>query len=372
MGQWGEAAVRWKATLLRNKKWVAFTLAILAVVALLAAGPPIHEAASNLEPNQPGTSAEIIDTLNSGHTIPRLGWGSFNSKGRESTNAVVDAVNAGFRHIDTAEIYGNEAALGAGLQQVFKDGKVNRTDLFITSKLFDNHHAAADVLPTVQKSLSDLQLEYLDLYLVHWPCTKQTGEILTPPLTETWAAMESLVDQGLVRSIGVSNFSPEKIQTVLDSARIQPAVNQVEIHPFFRNDRVVEWCKEQGIHVTGYAPLSSPQTMKKDGRDMPNLLQDELVGSIAAKHRRTPAQVLLRWGLQHHNSVIPKSSKAKHSVENQGVWGWELPREDFEALSSMDFQSKYFAGTENLSEEGPYYTYDDLWNEPAPSTQIPQ
>ncbi|DBA83612.1 TPA: hypothetical protein ACH3X1_006179 [Trebouxia sp. C0004] len=313
-----------------------------------------------------GMAESRHERLSSGYTMPLLGWGSSGAKDRDAVQAVKAAIKAGFRHIDDAEMYGNEEAIGQGIQELIGAGNVKRKDLFIVSKLGNNHHAPDAVLPAVQASLSKLQLEYLDLYLIHWPNSEEAGPEVVPPFNETWAAMESLVDRGLVRSIGVSNFSPEKIQTLLKTARIRPAVNQVEVHCHFRNERVIAWCKKEGIHVTAYAPLSSPQTMTSMKKTVPNLLQDVEVARIAKKNGKTVAQTLLRWGLQHGTSVIPKSSNPKHSQDNQGAWGWKLPKEDYDALSSKKFQLKYFDGGFVMDTEGPYTNYEDLWNEPQP------
>ncbi|KAL3138766.1 hypothetical protein ABBQ32_005611 [Trebouxia sp. C0010 RCD-2024] len=298
--------------------------------------------------------------------MPLLGWGSSGAKDEEAVQAVRAAIKAGFRHIDDAEMYGNEEAIGQGIHESIKAGKVQREELFIVSKLGNNHHAAEAVLPAVQASLLRLQLDYLDLYHIHWPNSQEAGPHVVPALNETWAAMEGLVDRGLVRSIGVSNFSPEKIAALLKSARIKPAVNQVEVHLNFRNDRTIDWCKQHGIHVTAYAPLSSPQTMSSQKKSVPNLLKDAEVKQIADSNGKTVAQTLLRWGLQHGTSVIPKSSNPKHIQENLGAWGWKLPRKDYDALSSRAIQQKYFDGGFVMSPEGPYRTYEDLWDEPEP------
>lgn len=308
--------------------------------------------------------------LNSGHYIPLLGWGSSGAKGEEAVQAVKAAIRAGFRHIDDAELYGNEEFIGRGIQELIVDGKIKREDLFIVSKLGNNHHAAKDVLPTITASLSKLQLDYLDLYHIHWPNSQEIGPKVSPPFNETWAALEDLVDRGLVRSIGLSNFSPEKVTEVLKHARIKPAVNQVEVHPHFRNDRLLEWHQKQGIHVTAYAPLSSPGTMASAGKKVPNLLKDPEVAEIAKRNGKTVAQTLLRWGLQHGTSVIPKSSKAEHSQENQGAWGWTLSKADYAALSQKKFQLKYFDGAFVMNKDGPYKTYEDLWDEPELKPEI--
>ncbi|DBA71946.1 hypothetical protein WJX79_005585 [Trebouxia sp. C0005] len=355
-------------TLYRSAVVSAAGLAVLLVVVLT--GTPIGQYrlsdVLSTQLQRCGMADSRHVRLNSGYIMPLLGWGSSGARDTDAVQAVKAAIKAGFRHIDDAEMYGNEEAIGQGIQELIRAGNVKRKDLFIVSKLGNNHHAPDAVLPAVQASLSKLQLKYLDLYHIHWPNSEEAGPEVVPPFNETWAAMESLVDRGLVRSIGVSNFSPEKIQTLLETARIRPAVNQVEVHCHFRNERVIAWCKKEGIHVTAYAPLSSPQTMSSMKKTVPNLLQDAEVAHIAKKNGKTVAQTLLRWGLQHGTSVIPKSSNPKHSQDNQGAWGWTLPQEDYDVLSSKKFQLKYFDGGFVMNKKGPYKTYEDLWNEPQP------
>lgn len=350
-----------------NRIWGLAATAIIAMVLLIITGPPTSKLKlSVLLAGAKSSFGETHAHLNSGYDIPLLGWGSFHASAEDSVAAVQAAVKAGFRHVDTAKAYGNEEGIGSGFQQLFQEGSVTRQDLFVTSKLWNSDHAPSDVLPALQTSLSKLKLEYLDLYLIHWPSSQEAGPEVVPPFNETWTAMEDLVHKGLVKSIGVSNFSPEKIQALLETATIRPAVNQVEVHCHWRNDRTIEWCKNEGIHVTAYAPLSSPQTMSLEKKDVPNLLKDKQVAAIAAKHSKTAAQTLLRWGLQHGTSVIPKSTNPEHCQENQGAWGWQLPEEDYDALSNMDFQLRYFDGGFVMDKDGPYRTYEDLWNEPKP------
>lgn len=313
-----------------------------------------------------GASASKSQThvgLNSGHIMPLLGWGTSQATGDECVKATKAAVEAGFRHIDTAEMYKNEQDIGKGLQELFKSGSIKREDLFVTSKLWTEHHPGNQVRPGLVDSLSRLQLEYLDLYLIHWPTSVKTGLKVDPPFEETWAALEKCVEEGLVRSIGVSNFSPEKIESgILPKANIRPAVNQVEMHAHWRNDRLLKWCNQQGIHVSAYAPLSSPQTMEMMGKDVPNLMEDKTVIEIAEKLGKTPTQVLLRWGLQHGSSVLPKSVDPQHLKDNFGAAGWELSEEDYNTLSSMP-QHRYFTGSLAMHEDGPWRTYEELWDE---------
>ncbi|DBA75126.1 TPA: hypothetical protein ACH3X1_010448 [Trebouxia sp. C0004] len=301
--------------------------------------------------------------LNSGHIMPLLGWGTSQATGDECIKATKAAIEAGFRHIDTAEMYKNEQEIGKALQELFKSGTVKREDLFVTSKLWTEHHPGDQVRPGLMDSLSRLQLEYLDLYLIHWPTSVKPGPKVDPPFEETWAALEKCVEEGLIRSIGVSNFSPEKIESsILPMAKIRPAVNQVEMHAHWRNDRLLKWCNQQGIHVSAYGPLSSPQTMQAMGKDVPNLMEDKIVNKIAQKLGKTPTQVLLRWGLQHGSSVLPKSVNPHHLKENIGAAGWQLPEEDYDTISNLP-QQRYFTGSLAMHEDGPWRNYEELWDE---------
>eukprot|EP00891_Asterochloris_glomerata_P001644 jgi/Astpho2/1644/e_gw1.00032.82.1_t len=317
----------------------------------------------------PGVSATARDThvkLNSGNKMPLLGLGTSQAQGDECETAVKKAIDLGYRHIDTAEQYGNEHRIGGALSTMLGAGRVKREELWVTTKLWSNNHAAANVKKAAKASLAKLKLDHLDLYLIHWPYTGKPGPRIDPPLEETWQAMEGLVEEGLVRSIGISNFSPSKTQAVLKVAKIKPDVNQVEVHPHFRNERLRQWCTEQNIHVTAYGPLSSPGTMLSMGKSLPNLMR---VKGIAHKNSKTPSQVLLRWGLQTGVSVMPKSTDARHMQYNLGALGWQLPPDDMAQLSSIGKQIKYFDGEGFISPHGPFRHYEELWDEQRPHAE---
>ena len=206
--------------------------------------------------------------LSNGKEMPIFGLGTWKSEPGAVRQAVLDAVAAGYRHIDCASIYGNEAEIGSALAELFASGLVTRKDLWITSKLWNNSHSPKDVAPALQQTLNSLGLDYLDLYLMHWPVA-QRSDVVFPeqasdlvslndvPLTATWSAMEELVDQGLCVCIGVSNFSVAKLQALLDVARIAPAVNQIELHPYLQQSQMLEFCGVNHIAVTAYSPLGS-------------------------------------------------------------------------------------------------------------------
>src|SRR5690554_312917 len=227
--------------------------------------------------------------------MPIIGLGTWKSKQKEAYEAVLEAIKAGYRHIDCAPIYKNEKEIGEALAKAFEAGWVKREELWITSKLWNDCHEEEHVIPALKQTLEDLQLDYLDLYLVHWPVAVKKGvdyaskreDFLTPdeaPLSSTWSAMEESVDMGLTRHIGVSNFNISKLKEILETARIRPEMNQVELHPFLQQNKLVDFCKENDIHLTAYAPLGSAYRVADKEVDFPILLESGTIRNIAAKH----------------------------------------------------------------------------------------
>jgi len=243
------------------------------------------------------------------------------------------AIKSGYRHIDCAQIYGNEKEIGEALQELFKEGVVTREELFITSKVWNSNHATEHVEGAAKSIIANLQCEYLDLALIHFPMAFAfTGDVAQPgeskrdekdriimdeetPLHVTWAAMEKLVENKLARSIGVSNYSMRETRDALAYAKIPPAVNQLETHVYFSRSSLIDYCNEKKISVTAHTPLGGgAANVELFGSTSP--LEDEAVKAIAAKVGRSPAQVLLRWCLQHGMVVIPKSTKESRILEN--------------------------------------------------------
>ncbi|MEI7503778.1 MAG: aldo/keto reductase [Paludibacter sp.] len=255
--------------------------------------------------------------------IPILGLGTWLSKGNEVYVAVLEAIRIGYRHFDCAYIYRNEKEIGRALKDAMTAGLVKREELFITSKLWNSDHAPDRVEVAVRKSLHDLQLDYLDLYLMHWPVAFKTKHEMANdasdlvsldqmPLHVTWQAMEAIKLKGLTRHIGVSNFNIPKLKYLIDRAVVKPEVNQVELHPYFQQLELVEFCKFNGILVTAYSPLGSRHLMNSEA----GLTQEKLILEIAKKHSCTVAQVLLAWGMQRGTIVIPKSIHFERIKEN--------------------------------------------------------
>ena len=312
-------------------------------------------------------------SFSNGDQMPVTGLGTWKSAPVDVYNAVKTALEAGYRHIDCAAVYGNEAEVGQALSDVFQEGIVRREDLWVTSKLWCDCFAPEDVQPACQKTLSDLQLDYLDLYLLHWPFPIKKGhsirsvdDFVVPaeqPLSTTWAVMESLAEHGLCRHIGVSNFSIKKLQGLMDGARIKPEVNQVEMHPYLQQPELVQFCQQHQIQVTGYSPLGSmdrPAGLKS--KDEIPLLEDPTINSIAAKHNASPAQVALRWAMDYDISTIPKSVNPARIRENLAAAELVLDDNDRQQLKQLDRHARYLNGEFWVVENG-YYNLADLWDE---------
>jgi alcohol dehydrogenase (NADP+) len=284
--------------------------------------------------------------LFTGAEMPLVGLGTWKSKPGEVAAAVKTGINAGYRHVDCAAIYRNEKEIGTALKEVF--GSVcKREDVFIVSKLWNTKHDPRDVRPACEETLRDLQLDYLDLYLIHWPMGFERGEEKFPknpdgtvryayvPLAETWKAMEELVDAGLVKHIGLSNFNSKQIDDIIAISRIKPAVLQVECHAYLTQKPLIQHCKDRNIVFTAYSPLGSPdRPWAKPGE--PSLLEDPKIVEIGRKYNKSPAQVLIRFQVDLGNTVIPMSVKPEEIRENIDVFDFELSKDDIATLESFN------------------------------------
>ena len=290
-----------------------------------------------------------------GDQMPILGLGTWKSAPGEVYRAVKEAVLLGYRHIDCAPAYGNEGEVGRALSESFKEGVVTRDEMWITSKLGNSFHAPEDVQPALNKSLSDLQLSYLNLYLIHWPVSfkksvhiPQSADDIIPldvlPISKTWEAMEATVDKGLCRHIGVCNFSIVKLRQLLDSARIKPEMNQIELHPYLQQPAMLDFCSKNGIHATAYSPLGSgdrPDFMKKG---QPAILENPMIAAIAERRKATKAQVLISWAIQRGTAVIPKSVNVERMRQNLDAAKVSLTEEDMQEIARIDQNRRYLTG----------------------------
>jgi D-xylose reductase len=301
--------------------------------------------------------------LANGDRMPAVGLGFWKIDPEQAAGAVAEAIRCGYRHLDCACDYGNEPQIGAGLQQAFRSGRCKREDLWVTSKLWNTYHAPEHVRPALERSLRDLQLEYLDLYLVHFPIALQyvpfekrypPGWFHDPdaarpqmqparvPISETWRAMEDLVRAGLVRNIGACNFNISLLRDLSAHARIAPAVLQVELHPYLAQEKLLRFCREQGIAVTAFSPLGalsyfSLGMAEKDE----SVLEQPVVRDAASRHGKSPAQIVLRWAVQRGTAVIPKTTRPERLRENLAIFDFELTAEEMAAIARLDRSRRY-------------------------------
>jgi alcohol dehydrogenase (NADP+) len=309
-----------------------------------------------------------------GSQMPIFGLGTWKSAPGEVGQAVKEAVKMGYRHIDCAAIYGNEKEIGQALAELFNEGHVKREELWITSKLWNNNHGKDNVVPALRQTLEDLQLEYLDLYLIHWPVAfkhevagvseaKDYLSLEEQPIADTWFGMEKAVEMGLTKNIGVSNFSVKKLKSLMDVATIKPELNQVELNPYFQQNDLVSYCQDAGIHVMAYSPLGSsdrPAGLKSNNE--PVLLKDENIEKIASTKGVSIAQVILAWIAQRGVSVIPKSVNPIRLKQNLDAANIELTENEMQAMAAININRRYVDGSFWVVPGGPY-TIDNLWDE---------
>ncbi|XP_065362107.1 aldo-keto reductase family 1 member B1-like [Calliphora vicina] len=318
--------------------------------------------------------------MNNGNEMPIIGFGTWSStsdfsllenvESRQShqnadvnkevknnsekvAKAVGLAIDAGYRHIDCAHLYKNEREIGEILKKKIKNGTVTRENLFITSKLWNTFHDPDTVCSACQQTLQDLGLDYLDMYIMHSPMGFQCGTDLFPmcegkllhsddDYLDTWQAMENLVENKMCKNIGISNFNTKQIKRLLKHCNIIPQTLQIELHPFMTQKELVNYTKGHAICITAYAPVGSPKRPWAKAEEERTLLEDYKILQLAEKHKRTPAQILLRYQIQCGHAVIPKSTDRQHIVENIDIFDFELCPDDVTNIESLNHNLRYF------------------------------
>lgn len=314
-------------------------------------------AAAVVPPTDLSDSVECI-SMKWGARLPKVGFGFWKVEQDRTADVCRTAIEVGYRHLDCACDYGNETEVGLGIAQAIRDGLCERSDLWVTSKLWNTYHAPEHVQAACERSLNDLGLEYLDLYLIHFPIAQRfvpfetrypPGWFFNPdapnphveearvPIHETWQAMEELAKSGLVRNIGICNFGTSQIRDLLACAHIRPAVLQVETHPYLTQEKLLRYCQQERIVYTAFSPLGAQSYFSLGMADPSEaVMENAVVKRIAAETSRTPAQVLLRWGVQRGTAVIPKTSSQERMIENISIFDFELSDAQMQEISALD------------------------------------
>lgn len=314
--------------------------------------------------SETSTKTIPLKTLNSGHDMPvvALGTFEFGFDPEKAKAAFLEAIGIGYRHFDTAAQYGSESALGDAVAEAVRLGLIkSRADVFVTTKLWCTDNHPESVIPAIKTSLSNLKMDYLDLFLIHWPISVKPGPITFPLKREEvmplnlkgmWEAMEECQKLGLTRSIGVSNFTTKKLEELLQFAKIRPAVNQVEMNPAWQQQKLKEYCAKKGITITAYSPLGGQINF------IPNaVLTSDVLKEIADAKGKSVAQISLRWILEQGAGVVVKSFKKERLIENLQIFDWELTEEEHAKIGSIP-QKKIVTTDLMLAPEGSLTSVD--------------
>ena len=333
----------------------------------------------DFSPSADGVDPKLIPLkiLSTGDKIPMIGLGTFGSDhitGDQVAHAVKEAILAGYRHVDCASIYGNEEAIGITLKQIIQSG-LKRKDLWITSKVWNNMHGDGLVIESCKKTLKDLQLDYLDLFLVHWPFPNhhETGvsvasrdEHAQPYIHEnymkTWRQMEELVESGLVGNIGTSNMTIPKLKLLLRDAKIKPACNQLELHPHFQQPELFSFLQENGIVPVGYSPIGSPGRPERDRTSDDTVdIEDPIILKIAEKHHSHPASICIKWAVQRGHIPIPFSTNRRNILNNiKALISEPLDENEMREISRIDKNCRLIKGQVFLWKDAK--GWEDLWD----------
>lgn len=307
-------------------------------------------------------------------SIPMLGLGTWKSAKGEIYQTVRKAIEIGYRHFDCALIYGNEHEIGQAISDAINNKEVTRNELWITSKLWNNRHKKVDIQPTIEITLDSLKLEYLDLYLIHWPVAllnsvnypKDGSEMVDLkhiPLVETWQGMIALKENNLTKHIGVSNFSIKKINELINETGVCPEALQLELHPFLQQNKIVDFANANNIIITGFCPLgSSDRPINRITEGEPKLFENKTIIDIAQEKGNTPAQIMLAWAINRGTLVIPKSVNPQRLKENLEAANIELTPLEMEKINQLDQHYRYIKG-DFWCLEGSGYTLENLWDE---------
>ncbi|XP_055598181.1 1,5-anhydro-D-fructose reductase-like [Uranotaenia lowii] len=289
-------------------------------------------------------------TLNNGCKIPALGLGTWSLRGDEGIRAVKTAIDEGFRHFDTACLYGNEKEVGQAVRDKIAEGVITREDVFVTSKLWNSHHDPENVEGALDRSLAMLGLDYIDLYLMHTPMSykfsswePEDPEAATVPeftaidFVDTWRAMEKLLQTGKIKSIGVSNFNSEQVARIVNECTVAPVINQVECNPALNQRQLIEFCKNLNVAITAYSPLGRPNYYEKDPINEPKpALDDPLVLALSQKYDKTPGQIILRYLIHQGTIPIPMAADPELIRQNIEIFSFKLSDEDIQAMWSLN------------------------------------
>lgn len=318
--------------------------------------------------------ADSYVVLNDGHKMPVIGFGTAAPKQytkEQAGEATKVAISVGYRHIDCAFIYGNEVEVGRAINAKIADGTVKREDIFYTGKLWNNNHAPERVRPALENSLKDLGLDYMDLFIIHTPVEFKPGDDPFPKdengklifhntdIRDTWKALEACKDAGLVRSIGVSNFTRKQLELILNAPglKYKPVCNQVECHIFFNQSKLLEFCKSKDIVLVGYSVLGSSRAEGWIDQNSPQVLEDPVLNEVAKKVGRSAAQVAMRYLLQRGIVVLAKSFTAERIKQNFQLFDFQLSAEDMQRLDGINKNMRYFII--DIWKESPNCPYDD-------------